>query len=77
MHDSEARPPWRNSLPVSGPRSEAGAYAKSRASVSERKHIKDGALLKEEGGKKGNEEQTALFPCLGFWFRVLCVHTLQ
>lgn len=50
-------------LPVSGPRS--GAYAKPTASVSERKHIKDGALLKEERGKKRERErreQTALFP---------------
>lgn len=50
-----------------------------RASVSERKHIKDGALLKEERGKKGKQrrEQAALFPasCLSFWFRVLCVHS--
>lgn len=75
VHDSEARPPWRNSPRIGA---EVGsAYAKSRASVSERKHIKDGVLLKEERkkGKQRRREQIALFPAsyLSFWFRVLCV----
>lgn len=66
------------------PRSEAGAYAKSRAYVSERKHIKDGVLLKEErkggGGRVGGKKQMGeskplLFPRSSM--RALCVHTFS
>lgn len=62
--------------PLRDPRSEAGAYAKSRASVSERKHIKDGALLKEERKEKnrGARVNRSFFrgvPC------TLCVCTLS
>lgn len=68
-------------LPVSGPRSEAGAYAKSRASVNERKHIKDdGALLKEGREKRETGGSKQLFFLRVAWasgFRVLCVHILE